>query len=56
MSTSIVRRLREVIAALDRRRPQPLRRGEEAISRQAAALRRRAVERIAELEGGPDPH
>jgi hypothetical protein len=56
MSTStIIRRLREVIAALDRRQPQPLREDEEAISQQSAALRRRAENRIAELEGGPDP-
>jgi hypothetical protein len=54
MSNSIIlSHWRELISALDRRLPQPLRPGEEAIARQAAALRSRAVARIAELEGEP---
>jgi len=52
MSKSIVLgHLRELITALDRRLPQPRRPGEDAIARQAAALRTQAVARIAELEG-----
>ena len=52
MSQSIVLgHLRELISALDRRLPQPRRPGEDAIARQAAALRSQAVARIAELEG-----
>ena len=52
MSQSIVLgHLRELISALDRRLPQPGRPGEETIVRQAAALRSRAISRIAELEG-----
>ena len=43
-------RLYEVIAALDRRRPQPQRPGEKAIARAAAELRRKALARLAELE------
>jgi hypothetical protein len=39
----------ELIEALDRRLPQPERAGEAIIARQAAALRRRAVRRLAEL-------
>jgi hypothetical protein len=42
--------LHELIAALDRRIPQMKRAGEAAIARDAAALRMRALERIAELE------
>ena len=45
-----VRELRELIAALDRRVPQVQRAGEEAIARDAATLRARAVTRIDELE------
>jgi len=45
-----VRTLRELIAALDRRLPGPHRAGEAAIARDAASLKARAVERIAELE------
>lgn len=42
--------LHELIAALDRRRPQPHRSGEAAVARQSAALRIRALARLAELE------
>jgi hypothetical protein len=47
---TIIGHLQELIAALDRRRPQPQRSGEAAIARQSAALRIRALARLAELE------
>jgi hypothetical protein len=48
--------LREFIAALDRRLPQIERAGEAAIADEAALLRARAAERIAEIEKpGPGP-
>jgi len=43
-------RLHELIAALDRRRPQPERSGEREIASESAELRERAVARIAQLE------
>jgi hypothetical protein len=49
----IVRDLRELIDALDRRVPRRHREGEASIARDAAALRARAVTRIAELGGDP---
>jgi hypothetical protein len=42
--------LHELIAALENRLPQVERAGEAAIARDAAALKARALERIAELE------
>lgn len=45
----IARELEELIAALDRRMPRVEHPGEAAIARDAAALRARAVERLAEL-------
>jgi hypothetical protein len=48
-----VRILLELIAALDRRLPQVERAGEAAIARDAAALKSRALERIAEIERMP---
>lgn len=42
--------LRELIAALDRRVPHVDRAGETQIARDAAALRAKAVRRLAELE------
>ena len=42
--------LREFIAALDRRLPQIARAGESAIANDAALLKAKAAERIAELE------
>jgi hypothetical protein len=42
-----------LIDALDRRGPQPARADAEEIARAAAALRRRAVRRLAELSGAP---
>ena len=50
MRTRLVRELRELIAALDRRVPQVQRAGEVSIARDAAALRAGAVKRIEELE------
>jgi hypothetical protein len=44
------RHLREFIAALDHRVPHVERVGEVAIARAAAALRKKAVQRLAELE------
>ncbi len=49
-SANAVRELMELIAALDRRVPQVQRAGEEAIARDAAALKDRALKRIEELE------
>ena len=48
-----IRHLRELIAALDRRVPHVERSGEAAIARDAAALRDKALKRIAVLEGKP---
>jgi hypothetical protein len=47
------RELEELIAALDRRAPHIERAGEAEIAQDAAALRRRAVKRLAELEAVP---
>jgi hypothetical protein len=47
----IIRELRELIVALDRRVPQVERVGEIEIARAAAALRIEALRRIEELEG-----
>jgi hypothetical protein len=46
----LVRELRELIAALDRRLPRVEQAGEASIARDAAALREKAVARLAELE------
>jgi hypothetical protein len=45
-----LRHLRELIAALERRVPHVERLGESAIARDAAALRKKALQRIALLE------
>ena len=45
----LTRELEELIAALDRRLPRVERAGEAAIARDAAALRKKAVDRLAEL-------
>lgn len=50
---SDIRLIHELIEALDRRLPQGERAGEAAIARDAAALRVRALDRLAELE--PEP-
>ena len=49
----LVRELDELIAALDRRVPRVERAGEESIARDAAALREKAVKRLAELAKQP---
>jgi hypothetical protein len=51
----LMRELEELIAALDRRVPRVERAGEEAIARDAAALRKKALERLAELASQPAP-
>jgi hypothetical protein len=45
-------RIRELIAALDRRQPRPHHVDEPAIAAQSAALRLRALSRLEELAGG----
>jgi hypothetical protein len=47
----LARELEELIAALDRRVPRVERAGEADIARDAAALREKAVDRLAELTG-----
>ena len=49
----LARELEELIAAIDRRVPHIERAGEAAIARDAAALRAKADERLAELAHGP---
>jgi hypothetical protein len=49
----LIRHLRELIEALDRRVPHLEREGEDQIASEAAALKQRAQERIAELETVP---
>jgi hypothetical protein len=51
--SEIARELEELIAAIDRRVPHLDRAGEAAIARDAAALRAKAVERLAELARPP---
>ena len=48
--TVMLRHLRQLIAAIDRRVPHIERAGEIAIAQDAAALREKALARIAELE------
>jgi hypothetical protein len=50
-NATVLRHLRELVAALDHRVPQIERVGEAQIARDAAELRERALQRIAELEG-----
>ena len=49
----VTRELEELIAALDRRVPRVEQVGEAAIARDAAALRAKAFERLAELATNP---
>ena len=51
----LARELEELIAALDRRVPRVEQAGEVAIAREAAALRARAVDRLAELARSSRP-
>jgi len=46
----VLRHLRELVAALDQRVPHIERAGEAQIARDAAELRERALQRIAEIE------
>jgi hypothetical protein len=48
------RHLRELIAALDRRVPHVERLGEVEIARAAAALKKKALQRLAKLEAETD--
>lgn len=50
-----IRILNELIEALDRRLPQVQRAGEASIARDAAALKARALKRLAELEREREP-
>ena len=52
-TSELARELEELIAALDRRMPRVERAGEAAIARDAAALRTKAVARLAELTNTP---
>ena len=52
-ASALLRALRELIAALDRRVPQAHRASEVSISRDSAALKARATKRIEELERAP---
>jgi hypothetical protein len=49
-----ITRLRELIAALDRRAPRPERPGERQIAAESAELREKAIARIAQLERHED--
>jgi hypothetical protein len=49
----LARELEELVAALDRRTPRVEQAGESAIARDAAALRAKAVDRLAELASNP---
>jgi hypothetical protein len=51
----VARRLRELIAALDRRVPHLERAGEASIAEDAAGLRARAVKRLDEIKDRSDP-
>ena len=53
-TSDLTHELEELIAALDRRVPRVAQVGEEAIARDAAALREKAMVRLAEL-GGSHP-
>jgi hypothetical protein len=48
--SELVRRLRDLVVALDQRVPHVERTGEAAIARDAQALRTKALRRIAEIE------
>jgi len=51
--SELTRELEELIAALDRRVPRVEQAGEAAIARDAAALRKKAFDRLAELATNP---
>ena len=50
-----IRHLRELITALDKRVPMIERAGEAQIARDAAALKKKALERLAELQADVEP-
>jgi hypothetical protein len=52
-TSELTRELEELIEALDRRLPRVERAGEAAIARDAAALRAKAFNRLAELTTNP---
>jgi len=52
-TSELTRELEELILALDRRLPRVERAGEAAIARDAAALRAKAFNRLAELTTNP---
>ena len=54
-TSDLTRELEELIAALDRRVPRVEEVGEAAIARDAAALREKAINRLAELADPPGP-
>ncbi len=54
-NSGLITRLRELIAALDRRSPRPERVSEEQIALDSAELRNKAVAQIAHLEGANEP-
>jgi hypothetical protein len=47
---TLIRRLRELIEALERRVPHPEREGEIRIAHESAALKKKTLERIAQTE------
>ena len=53
--SELTRELKELIAALDRRVPRVEEAGEAAIARDAAALRAKASNRLAELAAATEP-
>jgi len=59
-ASELTRELEELIAALDRRVPRVEQAGEAAIARDAAALRAKAFDRLAQLTTapavGPEPN
>ena len=59
-ASELTRELEELIAALDRRVPRVEQAGEAAIARDAAALRAKAFDRLAQLATtlavGPEPN
>ena len=52
---TVIVRLRELIAALDRRTPRSERPSESQVAVESAALREQALERIAQLEMPKQP-
>jgi len=54
VQAELVRRLQDLVVALDQRVPHVERVGEAAIARDAAALKAKALQRIAELDAESD--